>query len=412
MKSLEVESVDFVALQPSTKRPLAQKEAHKKKDHGGLMAHQKHIKNKDPSQSSSYNNTQESQKEHPTVSDTPVYGIPHNSSNVADRVQLIGHSMSTSITRWSTFGKRTERKYANPGTQGHSAPKSGSQSSLSQPQSHANSPSRLTFSDTQPQTPGSSTTQSFHISTPHLRGISSRSLARDTILPSPNTFGTRTPMSTSEPKHGGSYFDCKEIPPPLPALDHPAFKAQKESTIPPGTHVFSGLPIGSGYELQQGPGIGQLIQRATHSLPSLTGSRASTRNTKKKELRPRSKSTVENVDVSFGKFSGKVLHSRSQSKSSIASSRRSSAEYSAKQASSIGHESAGDGGWEIQVSKAVISLALGEGGQGAEGRPHRGPPPSSFGRARGKNVGALDSCHIPPSYVHYLPFIFFVLHFL
>lgn len=391
-ESLEAE---FVALQPSTRRSSAQKEAHKK-DNNSLVANKNQII-KDPNPSRSLS-VQESQKERPT--DTPVDDIPHNSSSVAGEVQPIGHSMSTSITRWSTFGRRTERKHAtvhptDSGTKGRSASKSASQSSLSQPQSHTNSPSRLTSSDSQPQTPRSSTTQSFHTSTPYSRGNSSRSLARDTILPSPNTFGTRTPMQ-SESKHGGSYFDFKEIPPPLPPLDHPAFKAQKESIMPSGTHVFLGLPIGPGCEVQR-PGIGQFIRHATHSLPSLTGS------IKKKNSRPRSKSTAENVHVSLGMPSGKVLHSRSQSKSSIASSRRSSAEYSAKQASSIGHESAGDGGWEIQVSKAMISLALGEGGQSVETKSrrlaHHGPPPSSFGMARGKNVGSLAQLwsHIAPS---------------
>lgn len=396
IESLEAERVDFVGLQPSTRRPLTQKE----KDHSSLIAHQNQIKDPELSQGLLYDNVQEFQRER---SNALLYDIPHNSSSAADRVQRIGHSMSTSITRWSTFGRRTERKHApahptGPGAKVRSASKSGSQSSLSQPQSHTNSPSRLTSSDTQPRTPGSSTTQSFHTSTPHLRGNLSRSLARDSILPSPNTFGARTPMqSTSESKHGGSYFDFKEIPPPLPPLDHPAFKAQKESTIPPG---------------QQGPGFGQFIRHATHSLPSLTGSRASPISAKKKNARPRSKSTVENVEVSLRMSSGKVLHSRSQSKSSIASSRRSSAEYSAKQASSIGHESTGDGGWEIQVSKAMISLALGEGGQGFETksrRAHHSPPPSSFGTARGKNVSShapFSASHIsslpPPSSLHLL----------
>jgi hypothetical protein len=409
-ESLETE---FVGLQPSTRRSFAQKDA-PKKDNSSLVANENQIiKNPNPSRSLSYDNVQESQKERPT--DTPVDDIPHNSSSVAGRVQPIGHSMSTSITRWSTFGRRTERKHAtvhptDPGTRVRSASKSASQSSLSQPQSHANSPSRLTSSDSQPQTPRSSTTQSFHTSTPYSRGNSSRSLARDTVLPSPNTFGTRTPMQ-SETKHGESYFDFKEIPPPLPPLDHPAFKAQKESIMPSGTHVFLGLPIEPGYEVQR-PGIGQFIRHATHSLPSLKGS------IKKKNSRPRSKSTVENVNVSFGMPSGKVLHSRSQSKSSIASSRRSSAEYSAKQASSIGHEGAGDGGWEIQVSKAMISLALGEGGQSVETKSrrlaHHAPPPSSFGMARGKNVGSLAQLwsHIapsrPPSSLHLLCSLFFV----
>jgi hypothetical protein len=92
--------------------------------------------------------------------------------------------------------------------------------------------------------------------------------------------------------------------------------------------------------------------------------------------------------------SSKVLHSMTQSKSSITSSRRSSAEYSEKQASSIGHENAGGGGWEVQVSKAMINLALGSGGQVSQGTETKlrrtqgqNPSSSSFGRACGKSVG-------------------------
>jgi hypothetical protein len=60
----------------------------------------------------------------------------------------------------------------------------------------------------------------------------------------------------------------------------------------------------------------------------------------------------------------------------------------------------------------MISLALGEGGQGVETKS-RHPPPSSFGTARGKNVGSLAQfwSHIapshPPSSLHLLCSSFF-----
>jgi hypothetical protein len=307
--------------------------------------------------------------------------------------------------RWSTFGKRSrthsKQRKQDPGREIHADSKSASQSSLEQSQSLGTSrhSSPYIYANQLPRTPGSET-DSQHHSTP---SYVVESLGVMSSLPSPHIFGPQTP-SRSDAKQDESFFDFKEIPPPLPPLDHPAFRKGPPSSFkfPLAKYNFPVLP--DGQDLDTDYGINDSKRQITHSLPSLKGSKGrSTQGSKERRRSMRSRPQSDaGVDSPPEKKS--YIHSRQQSKSSIATStsRRSSAEYSAKQASSIGEDlyKMHDGCWEVEVSRAMVSLALGKEEQRVETRtgsaktarlPTQGAIPSSFGKARGKNVCTLRS---------------------
>ncbi|KAH9480381.1 hypothetical protein JR316_0006979 [Psilocybe cubensis] len=247
---------------------------------------------------------------------------------------------------------------------------------------------------------------------PEFGGRTSNNPAIEQDIPSPHTFGMPTPPQSSS--KSTSYFTFKDDPPPLPPLDHPAFQGGSNTIrVAAHMHKFPEYP-----EVDEHGAVLGNYRRFTNSLPTSTRPNIATasifstpKGIVKKQARPRSKSSSaegkarvdrENpISADRSPHPSKFkVHRRNQSKSSIASSRRSSAEYSAKQASSIGHEQMEDGCWEIQVSKEMVRLALGlEGIQQRvvetkplksnrfKTRPSQSVPGfgSAYGRARGEN---------------------------
>ncbi|KDR82560.1 hypothetical protein GALMADRAFT_830941 [Galerina marginata CBS 339.88] len=417
-ESLELGPAGFVGLRPSVRSRDSQKEAYREdKDNMGLRtsqntAERNHIE--------AYTNPlYQQQKEVPQESTVPGSPSYFTRSRIPD--QSVDYSTKTSsIMRWSTFGNHPHRQSSEAGIRVRSASNSTTQSSPSQSQSLVTCPSGFPPDSDQPPTPVSQK-RPFYTSTPHSRSTSSNS-GRDT--PSAHTFGMPTPPRP-ESKHEDSYFTFKENPPPLPPLDHPAFR-----NVPNMVGLSSNIQ-----DVRQFSDVDEngKFTRHAHSLPSLkmTRSRSSTRTRSttgpgKKETRPRSKSSTgtgnsnaQKVHLLSEAAVNKIqrAHSRNQSKSSIASSRRSSAEYSAKEASSIGdgHERVHDGCWEVQVSKEMVRLALGVEEvqrERVETKMRRQSSTqeraSSLGRARGKNVGShvLLSVTQSPPHRRYLPFPF------
>ncbi|PPQ66387.1 hypothetical protein CVT24_007216 [Panaeolus cyanescens] len=215
---------------------------------------------------------------------------------------------------------------------------------------------------------------------------------------SPNTFGAPTPARADITVCPGrrdhdSYFGFREPPPPLPPLDHPAlrealqFKAREWSSSTQSiSNSTRNAIVGQGRILQPSPSLPSL--RNSHGRKMvLNGGRGRSNSASTEKI-----SVREAIEQHIRP--GRKKHSRTQSKSSI-NSRRSSAEYSARQASST-HGSEHEDCWEVQVSRAVVQLALGEDIQHQETRTLRTSSsslpkdnkqnsPANYGQARGKN---------------------------
>lgn len=190
---------------------------------------------------------------------------------------------------------------------------------------------------------------------------------------SSNTFGVRTPArSFSSNKRvrysvDEAFFSHLETPPPLPPLVHPAFleSASQPAVVFPGSQAFGeGFP--SLFQNEKEPRLAQSLPAIREA--SLDGS-SETGTT-----RPRRRGSPK-TSVSKGESRSKAEdeeaprkgHSRTQSKSSMSlrstASRRSSAEFSAKQASLLGVDSGTDfshESWEVQVSKELLRLSFGQ----------------------------------------------------
>ena len=233
-----------------------------------------------------------------------------------------------------SFGRRPRRHsfHSSKGTE-----RSESQSSLSQAIDCTPSPSCSSKSETV-QTPDHTHCRSFYPYAPHAQGA--------TQLHSPHTFGmpTPSPSRTSSRSRGETHFHSKKtIPPPLPPLDHPVFREKVDEFGVLSTKLFFPVPE----KVRHARSLPSIAKKATNSTGGLS----------KKKLRKRSQSSTGEGQSNPGaaEFATKAFHSRTSSKTSI-SSRRSSAEYSAKQASSLDH----NGCWEVDVSKAIINLSLQE----------------------------------------------------
>jgi len=259
----------------------------------------------------------------------PEKGPSVNQSDNDPLVSTTEFHNDGSIPR-TTFGRRLRRhSFHNP-----KATRSESQSSLSQAISCTPSPSYSSKSATPENFVHCRT---FYPYAPYAQGK-----ARDTDaehLHSPHTFGMPTPSRSSSRSRGETHFSFKRtIPPPLPPLDHPVFREKvDEFGVLSTKQLFFPVP--------------EKVTRHAHSLPSIAQATKATNSTSKSKSRKRSQSSTGE-----DQNKRKVRHSRTSSKTSIVSSRRSSAEYSAKQASSLGH----NGCWEVDVSKAIISLSVQE----------------------------------------------------
>ena len=169
-----------------------------------------------------------------------------------------------------------------------------------------------------------------------------------------------------------SYFGFRETPPPLPPLDHPAFLQASKSHISSTSNLF---PIKTIHGDVQ-----DKFLRHSHSLPSLAHSytQFDIKSAKRRHRRASSRSNRFREELRSIKT---TKHNRNDSVASSIGTRRSSAEYSAKKASSVGQEGKRDECWEVQVSKEMVRLALGEG------LPQVYASTSPFGKACDKNVG-------------------------
>lgn len=324
--------------------------------------------------------------------------------------------------RWPTFGCKTA--YDTPtNNQNDNEPHGRDSLSRRSIQSRATSHSRGS-TDTEPRTPRSfaysqynSTQQSF----------SSQVFENNFSSPSPGTFGIPTPSSLSGVTFGSSKssrIGNQAGPPPLPPLDHPAFRT-----------MSTGQPLVSQALKDQ---IAEATQEhyRSQSLPSFAPSSSHssrTRNagfTKRMENAGKRKSSVpktsshenssKNAKPMKESSSSKTRHARATSKSSLGSSRRSSAEYSAKKASSTGHGGEYEQCWEVQVSQEMFRLALDGGGQQNVRAPILLPNRDikASGKARGDNVGSSSDplqsplCLLTVSPSHFFPSSYLSIHFL
>ena len=288
---------------------------------------------------------------------------------------------SSSKNRWSIFGSNRARVHRNSdasnATSNVSRPRS--ESSSSQPRSHSTS-QRIAGAT-------SRTPKSQYSMYNSIGSIPSYNLERDGLLPSPHTFGIPTPPQEpiTESADDNSYFGFRETPPPLPPLDHPAFRQVSKKHISSASNRF---PIQTNCDDVQ-----DKYPRHSHSLPSLAHSGGSDTQCDIKGTKKRHRSLREELSSINKTNLSKRQHNRNDSVASSIGTRRYSAEYSAKKASSVGHEdNKQDECWEVQVSKEMVKLAL--------------DATSPFGKACGKNVG-FSICHQSCSSLSSFLFFFF-----
>jgi len=298
---------------------------------------------------------------------------------------------------WGVLGRRRSNSYGPSNMKADMLSRNAdSMSQTSHTQTWFTAPSYHSLSG--PSTPRSHS-RSFYLTSPQSRSsLFHFDSHGGGLLPSPHTFGVPTPPHSRtdalQDRRSPSYFGFKDPPPPLPPLDHPAFlAAQKRDKGPNGS---SGLGA-------------HKVPRHAHSLSSLKRVQDSDKSnaremkgTVRERERTRTRSgkleagDIRAIDERASGFqAGKWQHqhARTASKSSVTSNltRRSSAEFSARQASSVANEGAAEDCWEVQVTKEMIRLALGEG----PGMEHNGRQrieegaPSLSGKARGKNVCGL-----------------------
>ena len=341
-----VEATDFIGLEPSTRRNRRQNEAHTRAR--GPQCQQISI----PHLASASN------LDH-AESGTDNIRLPGETSPPSDSPASI--AAPSPKKGWSIFGRKPPRiphRNSDASNATSNVSRSRSQSSSSQPRSRTTSQDRNEAS--QSRTPKS---QSSYNSTHHTGSNPSCNLG-DGLLPSPHTFGLPTPPKEpmTGPADDHSYFGFRETPPPLPPLDHPAFRQASKGHISSTGNLFS---IHGNHQ--------EKVPRHSHSLPSLAHSGGSDTQCDIKEdnrkrhrrasSRPRFEiSTLRREELpSIDKTTKVQQHNKNDSVSSSIGTRRSSAEYSAKNASSVGYEEGKRNEcWEVQVSKEMVRLALGE----------------------------------------------------
>ena len=399
-QELDVEETGVVGLEPSTRCDRRQDGAHTRAQGPEQMDieseyQQTGIPHIDPASSTNH---------------TERFSRPQSGK---ENIHLPGTTPSDSPTSispkklWSIFGRSSARilhRNSDASNATSSVSRSRSQSSSSQPHSRNMSQGRITLAESsQPGTPKSQS--SMYNLIHHTRPAPSYNIGDD-LLPSPHTFGVPTPPRepTAGSAHENSYFGFKETPPPLPPLNHPAFRQALKGHISQTTDIF---PV------QAILGNVQKFPRHSRSLPSLaySGSSDTQCETKKGVMkrRRRASSRSNKFDISREELpsidkTNKKQHNRNDSVASSIGTRRSSAEYSAKKASSVGNGGKRDECWEVQVSKEMVRLAFGEALQNTKN--HRAT--SSLGKTCGKNVGFfLSQSSRPISHHPFSSFLFF-----
>ncbi|KAF8817053.1 hypothetical protein BYT27DRAFT_7247616 [Phlegmacium glaucopus] len=351
---VEVESTGFVGLEPSKRRDRKQNGAHTRAQVPERVVieskyQQTSIPHLDPANVTSHTESLPGGgKENICLSGT-------TSSPSGSPTSL---SAPSPKKRWSIFGRSSAR------VPHRNSDASNATSSVSRPRSQSSrttSQGRITLAEaSQPRTPKS---QSSMYNSTHHTESTPYNLADD-LLPSPHTFGIPTPPQepTTGSAHDNSYFGFRETPPPLPPLNHPAFRQASKGHISQTTNIF---PIQTIHGDVQ-----EKFPRHCHSLPSLAHSVSSetqcdtTKGSRKRHRRASSRSNKFEISslrrAPIDRTLNKKEHNRNGSVASSIGTRRSSAEYSAKNASSVGHGGKKDECWEVQVSKEMVRLAFGE----------------------------------------------------
>ena len=323
----------------------------------------------------------------------------------------------------STFTPPQPARAASPHT---STPMSTP--SNSQPTSRATSHSHHASSNTHPQTPGYPQTPTSHNShsqsdpasfSPHTFGYPTPPVPH-THLATPShgssgfTFGLHSPSSSpSSPLGSLSRHEYGTPPPPLPPLDHPAFRLSHAATIfpdvtfpasqspdPPTRASSTTHPSAQARPISRSRSTSRSKSKHPHlssssSMPSLSRRRYSTKSSTSKSIPTRTtrpfaqdiflppfynSSSVsaaqqyhENPSTIAGDRANTipVRRSRARTRSTSDNIRRTSAEFSAHQASSagnIGGVTTATGSWEAQVSREMVRISLGTGrGESGDG---------------------------------------------
>jgi len=253
--------------------------------------------------------------------------------------------------------------------------------------------SRRTKVSATPSTPASHQTKDS--SQRHSRKSTPRSSSDYSLLSSRsrNTFGLPSPSSASfetQRKSSGS----PDTVPPMPPLDHPAFRSVIDQTIRAGSQAsfqFPSFSTSDDDDDRYGP-------RLSQSLPSLAGQ--SRTSPSEHKIKPAGAGTDSKTKLVKSSLEPNILpdshstpalhrsqHRRSQSESS---SRRASAEYSAMQACSQSTMKDIPESWEARVSKEIVRISLDEQHQKvvptSTRHHHRAGSTSQIGKARGDHV--------------------------
>ncbi|KAG6850210.1 hypothetical protein H0H93_016389 [Arthromyces matolae] len=206
--------------------------------------------------------------------------------------------------------------------------------------------------------------------------------SRANTVSSSNTFGLPSPKVTpvKRRKHSVSSTEL----PPLPPLNHPAFKAATGDKK--GSLLERSITVIPSKNEPDEMGRQSKVARHSHSLPSLSDNDRPSSELKRN--RTRTESQIKRYEFfadakSSTPASRRRTHNRSRSNASQSSSRRASAEFSAEQASSAGI----GGSWEAQVSREMVRIALQQGWSTSE-QNAGGAVLSQSGQARGTRVVA------------------------
>lgn len=211
-----------------------------------------------------------------------------------------------------------------------------------------------------PETPGSQDAQTnSQRTTPGSTSDQSHSgRSRGTTVSSSNTFGAPSPKLTPGKRHKPS-ASSTELP-PLPPLDHPAFKT---ATVNRDLSLVNRNVIEMSAFQPDEMGRSK-VTRHSHSLPSLSHLNKSQSDPSRKRTRTQSQSRryeFLHEAKSSTPLSRRQTHKRSHSNVSQNSSRRASAEFSAEQAALASHKSGSGSSWEVQVSREMVKMALEQG---------------------------------------------------
>jgi hypothetical protein len=215
----------------------------------------------------------------------------------------------------------------------------------------------------------------------------------ESTIPSPHTFGIPTP-----PSSGFTFSPCRrrvhassETPPPLPPLDHPAFRSSlvlNNANDTKATRVFTGPGLLLENDNQQAK-----HPRHASSLPSMSRRVPSIKSPNRSRKRARTQSSrfkTDNISLSTppplqSTPRRSFRHLRTPSKESTKSSRRASAEFSAVQATLIEDDHRIPGSWEAQVSREMVRMSLARGEKPGR-RYQNNAGAAELGQARGHNV--------------------------